>query len=679
MTDKKASQARPNRLIHATSPYLLQHADNPVEWFEWGKEALAKALAEDKPLLVSIGYSSCHWCHVMERESFENPEIAKLMNHHFVCIKVDREERPDIDQVYMDAVQAMGTPGGWPLNVFLTPNQRPFFGGTYFPPDVWRQVLQKVNEAYCQNREKVTEAADELARIVSTEIASRVQTDSREIQFDQGIDEIYSKLDGEFDRTWGGFERSPKFVMPSVWHWILRYHHLKGKQKVIEQIELTLSKIADGGIYDHVGGGFARYSVDAQWFVPHFEKMLYDNAQLVSLYSEAFARTGKGKYKKTVYETFQWLNREMTHPEGGFYSASDADSEGVEGKFYTWTKDEIQKVLRQDAELFCERFGVTEAGNWENGQNILKKVGDDEEFCRQKNLTAMELQDIVDRCKTSLLKERENRVRPARDDKMLAGWNAMMTGGLVDAYHAFADDSFRAAAESNMVFIERRLMDGERLFRSYKDRRSNAEGFLEDYAYVIRACIKLYQAGFDEKWLHKANRLAECAIRGFYDAKDGLFFFTSQNAEKLLARKKELFDNVIPASNGIMAMNLFHLGIMLGKDQWRKMAKQMVDGLSSLIVREPGNMSNWGIADMEINLGMDEVVVLGENAIQRKNTLAQHFLPFAIFAGAESTSSMPMLKGKTPIDNKDTIYVCRNCSCRQPVHQPEEALKLIKH
>ncbi len=669
-------QKKANRLIHATSPYLLQHAYNPVDWHEWDAEAMQKAIAENKPILVSIGYSACHWCHVMERESFEHHELAALMNQHYICIKVDREERPDVDQVYMEAVQAMGINGGWPLNVFLTPDQKPFYGGTYFPPQAWAQVLQNIFQAWQSRRDEITESAEALTNILSTG-DSRHLSQASGVALAEALEKMYRHLERNFDTTWGGFQKAPKFIMPSVWLWLLRYYHLTNQEGALQHVRLTLTKILDGGIYDQVGGGFARYSVDGEWFVPHFEKMLYDNAQLISLYAEAFVVTQNADYKRAVYETFNWLKLEMTHPEGGFYSALDADSEGIEGKYYCWTKPELEQILGKEAALLCDYFGVTDAGNWEHGQNILKRTLPDNLFLEKQNLTTNKWQTSLTQYKNKLLAVRDTRIRPGLDEKILTGWNALMICGLIDAYHAFGDKIFLEVAQRNMQFIEKHVMEEEKVYRSFKGKRSPTEGFLEDYAYLIKACINLYQATCDEVWLGKADKLTTYVVRNFFDAQDGLFFFTSKSAEKLIARKKELFDNVIPASNSVMAMNLHHLGILLDKPEWKTMAEKMVNGLSELMLNEPNYLSNWGIAFLELKATLAEVAIIGKEALEYKNKFHRHYLPFAVYAGAESGSTLPLLKEKIALQDRTTVYVCRNYSCRQPVQDIDAAINLI--
>jgi hypothetical protein len=662
-----------NRLIHSTSPYLLQHAHNPVDWFEWGQEALEKARREDKPILVSIGYSSCHWCHVMERESFEKDDIAQLMNQYYVCIKVDREERPDIDQIYMDAVQALGVHGGWPLNVFLTPDQKPFFGGTYFSPSSWVQVLTNIHNAFQGHRDQIEETAEELRTHLSHSNIERFTQPSLQTELLKDAEVIYETLSKGFDPAWGGMDKAPKFIMPSLWLWLLRYHHLTKNEKALEHVLLTLKRIAMGGIYDQVGGGFARYSVDGHWFAPHFEKMLYDNAQLMSLYSEAYAITRDNEFRTIVYETFDWLQREMTADQGGFYSALDADSEGVEGKYYVWKKNELDALLGPHAEMLTAYFGVKRGGNWEHGNNILIRQYPDEAFLKEYRLTASEWDEILKTGKRTLLRERNKRVKPGLDDKIITAWNAMMIIGLTDAYRAFGDIRFIKAALYNMRFLENELMEGTLLYRSYKERRSAVNGFLDDYAYLIQAFIRLYQVTFDEYWIHRAEAFMNHVVEQFYDAKEGYFHYTAAHAEQLIARRKEIFDNVIPASNSVMAQNLNQLGIILDHPEWKSLSEKMTMPLAHLIRSEPGYMSNWAINYTELKKGLAEVVFTGKDARALRQEFHQHFQPFALSMGTETASELPLLKDK-PADREGTIYVCYNKTCLRPVHTVVEAL-----
>jgi uncharacterized protein len=666
-----------NRLIHSTSPYLLQHAYNPVDWFEWGEEALMKAKQENKPILVSIGYSSCHWCHVMEREVFEKEEMAETMNSYLVCIKVDREERPDVDQVYMDAVQAMGQHGGWPLNVFLTPDQKPFYGGTYFPPQQWAQLLQGVHRAFTERRSEVEESAEQFADHLSKQDTSRFKKSTEELDLKNNLESIYKKLEPAFDKVWGGLDKAPKFIMPSIWLWLLRYHHLTGNQNALDQVILTLKKVAMGGIYDQIGGGFARYSVDGYWFAPHFEKMLYDNAQLMTLYSEAYTITKDPEFKTILDETFEWLQTEMMHPEGGFFSALDADSEGVEGKFYVWTKNELEQILKEDAPLLLEYYSIKAEGNWEHGNNILFRNTAEDKFLAKNNLSASTWQEKLRTHKDKLLEVRDTRIPPGLDDKIITSWNAMMVVGLTDAYKALGDERFLKAALKNIEFIERELMDVLTVYRSYKNKRSATPGFLDDYAYLIQAFVKLYQVTFNEYWIKRAELLTTYTIDHFIDDTDGFFHYSSKHSEKLIAAKKEIFDNVIPASNSIMAQNLLHLGIILDKPELKTMAENMVNSISYLITNEPNYMSNWGIVFTEMKKGMAEISFVGSESLQLSREYHQSYQPFSLSMGATSESHLPLLEGKVVIKDRSTIYVCYNKTCQRPVHSVEEALPLI--
>ena len=663
----------PNRLIHSTSPYLLQHAHNPVDWYEWGTEALEKAVKEDKPILVSIGYSSCHWCHVMERESFEKENIAEVMNKFFVCIKVDREERPDIDQIYMEAVQLLGVNGGWPLNVFLTPLQKPFFGGTYFASQTWIEILNNINRAYRGNRKQIEDSAEELRLHLLTSEVERYKQKPVDSDLIPDLNEIYNKFQMKFDKKWGGLDKEPKFIMPSIWLFLLRLSHVTKNQEALDHVIFTLKKIAMGGIYDQVGGGFSRYSVDRYWFAPHFEKMLYDNAQLISLYSEAYAITKNSLFKTVVYETFDWLKREMINPDGGFYSALDADSEGVEGKFYTWRKTELQEVLGADEPLISSYYGVKDQGNWEHGGNILMQTQDEDQFLKEKALLSDDWTTLLEKTKDRLLSVRKKRIRPGLDDKIISGWNAMMVCGLTDAYRVFKDKKFLQAALENIHFIENELMDGNKLYRSHKNKRSNTPGFLDDYAYVIQAHIKLYQVTFNEHWILRASKMIEYSLDKFFDSSDGFFFYTSSDSEQLISRKKEIFDNVIPSSNAVMAQNLNYLSIFFDRDDWRKTALSMTDSLSHLIKGETGYMSHWAIVYTEIKKGLAEIVLAGKNINALRADLQQNYFPFSLVQGTENGSELPLLKGKTAVDGKPTIYVCYNKTCKLPVHTIDAA------
>lgn len=667
-----------NNLIHATSPYLLQHAHNPVDWYEWGHEALEKAKKEDKPVLVSIGYSSCHWCHVMERESFEQESVAEVMNSFFVCIKVDREERPDIDQIYMDAVQALGVNGGWPLNVFLTPDQKPFFGGTYFSPQVWVQVLTNINTAYRTRKDDIVASAESLAGHLAGQGINQYKRKADQEDFRKLIDTMYFQLEKKFDKTRGGLDRAPKFIMPSVWLWLLRYAHITQNETARNHTLFTLCKIMQGGIYDQVGGGFARYSVDGEWFAPHFEKMLYDNAQLLSLYSEAYAVSKDEDLKSVVFDTYDWLLREMTSNDGGFYSALDADSEGIEGKYYTWPYQEVLDTVLPDYHaLVIEYFNLKPEGNWEHGQNILLRTNNIQSLIKKHNLSEADFNRIISSVRRKLLAIREFRIKPGLDDKILTGWNAMMIAGLLDAYNAFGELRFLGSAIANIQFIEKNLIEGTIAYRSFKGKRSATEGFLEDYGYLIQAYLKLYQTTFDERWLTKAVTFTEYVLKNFYDQQEEYFFYTSAQSEKLIARKKEIFDNVIPSSNGIMVQNLFHLGTLLDREDWKTMAVTMTAQLSHLITQEPDYMSNWGIVLTELKTGMAEIAFTGSEYLSLRKEFRKNYEPFTLLMGANKKSILPLLQGKASDLADSMIYVCFDKTCKLPVNTVTDALKQL--
>jgi len=669
----------PNRLIQAASPYLLQHATNPVDWYEWGSEALTKAKQEQKPILVSIGYSACHWCHVMEHESFENQAIAELMNVHLVCVKIDREERPDIDQIYMEAVQAMGISGGWPLNVFLTPEQKPFYGGTYFPPKNWAQLISSLAHTFKIKRDEINASADELTNHLNVNDLHRfAKQDSIDVN-QEDINKMVGILHSRFDNVWGGLDKSPKFVMPSIWHFLLKHYAINpaAHKQSLAMVELTLKKIHQGGIYDQLGGGFSRYSVDAEWFAPHFEKMLYDNAQLLSLYSEAYSITNNNDYKKVVYETVGWLTREMTHKEGGLFSALDADSEGVEGKFYTWTYEELIDALVDKSSVLPEYFNATKEGNWEHERNILIRSENDARFMSEYNINKHDLDILVTQGKQKLMEARAKRIRPGLDDKIICSWNAMTIKGLLDAYNAFGDKQFLQFAQGVINFIESNLIADDKVFRTFKNKRSTTEGFLEDYAFLIQAYIALYQSTFNESYLSSAKNWCEYTLTSFFDDEEKFFHFTSIYAEPLIARKKEIFDNVIPASNSVMATNLYHLGVLLDLTDWKEKAETMVKKLASTIVKEPGYMSNWGILLQQLLIGLTEIVIVGTNCESLRMELMKHHLPYSLFSGTIQASNLPLFEGREATDDKTRIYVCHNKTCLLPVENITDTILQI--
>jgi hypothetical protein len=676
----------PNRLINATSPYLLQHAHNPVDWYAWGEEALQTAKKKDKPILVSIGYSACHWCHVMERESFENEAIAEIMNRHFVCIKIDREERPDVDAIYMDAVQAMGTQGGWPLNVFLTPNAHPFYGGTYFPPQYWADLLEKIAQVFKDNRAELEKSAEQFRDAIAKSEIQKYGLNEQYADFRaEDLDTMFIKLSKDFDTQRGGIQKAPKFPMPSIWAFLLHYSHTtkhaEYKAEALNQLKLTLTEIAKGGIYDQIGGGFARYSVDGDWFAPHFEKMLYDNGQLVSLYAQAYSATQDELYKKTVYETIRFTVRELTSPEGGFYAALDADSAGMEGKYYVWTHAEIEQILADEAErqLFCAYYNTSSEGNWEHGYNILHRRLSDSEFAQKHALSLEALEEKVKQWKQTVHQSQVKRIRPGLDDKILTAWNALMLKGLADAYRVFGEAEFLDMAVENAYFLKHNLWNGTHLYRTYKNGQASLMGYLEDYATLIEAFITLYLANFDKQWLEFAKTLTDYTIENFYDTEEGLFFFTDRQGEALIARKKEIFDNVIPASNSIMARNLQLLGLFYAEERYTTIAAQMLTQVRRILLQNAEYLANWAQVYALLTQPIAEVVIVGEDYQFFRETFEKVYHPAKILTGSPVPSdALPLLEYRGLRNDLTTIYVCFNRTCQLPVNTVEEAWAMIR-
>lgn len=665
----------PNRLINQSSPYLLQHANNPVDWFPWGEEALSKAMTENKLILVSIGYSACHWCHVMEHESFEDEEVAEIMNKYFVCIKIDREVRSDIDQIYMNAVQLMTGAGGWPLNCFCLPDQRPIYGGTYFRKNDWKNLLKNLAEFWKKKPDEAIEYAVRLTDGIqqSENVIKKVGSVEYTIQ---DLLSIFEPWKRSFDLVDGGFNRAPKFPMPNNWQFMLRYAHLMKDDAAHTAVRVTLQKMAFGGIYDQIGGGFARYSVDGKWHVPHFEKMLYDNAQLVSLYSEAYQYTPDSLYKDVVYESLAFIERELTSPEGGYYSALDADSEGVEGKFYTFTKSELIEILGDDADWFCNYYQVTEAGNWEEEHtNILMREFDDTEFASELGIDTSELKTKIDVLKSKVLLARSSRVRPGLDDKILAAWNGMMLKAYTDAYRVFGEEKFIEKALKNADFIFQKLFINNRLQRVYPFDNDDWKGaFLDDYAFIIEALIGLYEVTFEEVYLKKAKDLTDISIIEFYDPESGMFYYTSASGEQLIARKLELMDNVIPASNSVMANNLFKLGHFFDDQTYLDMSDQMLRNIHPNIKTYASAYSNWASLLMYKIFGLYEIAITGSASDGKRKEIEKYYIPNKILLGG-TTGTLPLLNDKWHAETK--VYVCRNKTCLLPVKEVIDAIKQI--
>ena len=639
---------------------------------------MSKARAENKPILVSIGYSACHWCHVMERESFEQESVAAVMNENLVCIKVDREERPDIDAIYMDAVHLMGVRGGWPLNVFLMPNAKPFYGVTYLPPQNWTQLVHSIRNAFDNHRAELTQSAEGFAQSLQMSELDKYGLKSVESDYSvASLDGMFERLKAQFDRQDGGMDRAPKFPMPSIYKFLLRYYDITQNPEALAQIELTLNRMALGGIYDHVGGGWARYSVDSQWFIPHFEKMLYDNAQLLSVYAEAYALTQNPLYADRLRHTFTWLISEIRSEEGGFYSALDADSEGVEGKFYVWRAEELQEILGDDFVWFACLYDITDGGNWEHGLNHLHLTQDMEAVAKAKGIYSENFQeDYYDTLK-KLETHRRQRIRPGLDDKILASWNGLLLKGLADTYRALGHEPIRDQAVTLAVFLRNNMLKDGKLFHSYKAGKATIPGFLEDYAAVAEGLVALYQISFDETWLRLAEKLLDETIANFYDEAEGFFFFTDAQAEELIARKKELLDNVIPSSNSILAYALYETGILLDRADFVEKADAMLNKMSRLLETDIQVATNWAALYAQRISPTAEIVIVGPDYEDLRKDLDHFFVPNKVVAGAKSMSNLPLLEGRTPVNNRTVIYVCFNKTCQMPVHSVEEALKLL--
>lgn len=663
-----------NKLINETSPYLLQHAHNPVNWYPWGEEALQIAKAENKLILVSVGYSACHWCHVMERESFENEEVAQIMNDYFVCIKVDREERPDVDQIYMNAVHLMRGQGGWPLNCFAMPDGRPVFGGTYFPKDQWMHTLKTLHHSFREEPQKFEDYAQNLLNGISRSEVILQENDS-DLFIENDVHEIQRNIARSFDRVVGGFGGAPKFPLPIGLEFLQVYGEVFNDEKSIEFVELTLNKMAKGGIYDQIGGGFARYSVDKIWLVPHFEKMLYDNGQLVSLYAKAYQLNPKPLYKKTIEQTLKFIERELTHEEGGFYSALDADSEGVEGKFYVWSKQDIEGVLGERSDLYCNAYNISEEGNWE-GSNIPNREKSFSELANQFQLSEEEIARELEQANMQLLAARAQRVRPGLDDKILTSWNALMLSGYIDAFAALNNDKYLDIAEKNASFIFEKLGDQKgKLFRTYKNGTAKIDAFLDDYALYLKSLVQLYQITFNKKYLDWSQLILKYTLDQFLDTSSSMFYYTEKD-DSLVARKMELSDNVIPAANSVMAHLLMDLGLILSKDDWIALSKKMLINMQDQLKTGQVYYANWDLLLIRHVQSHKEVVIMGNESVEFTREFQKHWKFNVVFIGSEKESYLEAMKNRF-VEGKTMIYVCENKACKLPVKSIDEALSLM--
>jgi uncharacterized protein len=679
------SQPRPaNRLASETSPYLLQHAHNPVDWYPWSPEAFELARREDKPVLLSVGYSACHWCHVMERESFENDEIAALMNRLFVSIKVDREERPDVDQIYMQAVQSMTGRGGWPMTVFLTPDGVPFYGGTYFPPEdrhgmpAFPRLLRSIADAYHSRRGEVLEAGRQLVEAMGQ---SGRLTGSTSLLTRDVLVRAYMGLGGEFDERDGGLGQAPKFPQPMTWEAVLRVGRRTADARGLEMLQLTLTRMARGGIYDQLGGGFHRYSVDGQWLVPHFEKMLYDNAQLASLYLHAWLATGDGLYRRVAEETLDYVRREMTHPAGGFYSAQDADSEGVEGKFFVWSPEEMRAVLDDPAlaRVALAYWGVDDGPNFE-GRSILFVPRDPEEVAGTLGMTTDELATAIARARALLHAARETRVHPGLDDKVLASWNGLMLAAFAEGAAVLGRADYLAVAVRNAEFLTRQMVRDGRLLRSWKDGQARITGYLEDYAMVGVGLLALYEATFDRRWLDESRRLAEEALRLFWSADRNAFFDTGYDQEALVVRPRNLFDNAVPSGTSVAIDWLLRLAVILGEERYEATALAALRPMADLMQRYPSGFGRY-LSALDFHLGpVAEVALVWPRGQERAvapllDTVFGRYQPNRVVVGATegdpAGAGLPLLAERPAVGGRPTAYVCQHYVCQLPVTEPD--------
>ena len=672
-----------NDLIHETSPYLLQHAHNPVDWKAWNSETLKKAKENQKLILISIGYAACHWCHVMEHESFEDQHVAQVMNENFTNIKVDREERPDVDQVYMNAVQLMTGRGGWPMNVIALPDGRPIWGGTYFKKEQWISALTQISNLYKENPEKLVEFAEKLEQgIKSMDI---VNLNTNDPIFENGfIQEATNKWSQQFDHYNGGMNRAPKFMMPNNYQFLLRYAYQNNDNKLMEFVNLTLTKMAYGGVYDQLGGGFSRYSVDTIWHVPHFEKMLYDNAQLVSLYSDAYLNTKIPLYKDVVTETLAFVEQEMMTENGAFYSSYDADSNTKDGKleegaYYVWQEEELKSALNEDFHLFSDYYNINDYGFWEHNNYVLIRKIDDQSFIKKHNITSEVLSNKKKTWKQTLLKLRDFRSKPRLDDKSLTSWNALMLKGFVDAYKVFGDNHYLEIALKNTQFIiGNQYREDGGLFHSYKNGKSTINGYLEDYATTIEAFLSLYEQTLNDTWLITARDLANYVFDHFQDDNSKMFYFTSDEDDSLVSRSIEYMDNVIPASNSIMAKNLFKLSHYFDNAHFSKTATTMLNNVKPEIINYASGNSNWLDLMLNYTFPFYEVAIVGNDVSSKLSELNTFYIPNKLIAGSNKENSFPLLKNRYQ-ENKTLIYVCVDNSCKLPVSEVDEALALLKN
>jgi len=680
-----------NSLAKETSPYLLQHAHNPVDWYPWGNEALDKAKKENKIILVSIGYAACHWCHVMERESFENEQTAKFMNEHFVNIKIDREERPDLDHIYMDAVQAISGSGGWPLNVFLTPEKKPFYGGTYFPPvqaynrSSWIEVLEGLVQAWKEKKHEIEAQAENLtAYLTQSNNIGQVKNTAIDIP----THELFTKADcytiyenslKNADKEWGGFGNAPKFPQTFTIQYLLQYYHFTRTKDALQQALLSIDKMLQGGIYDHVAGGLARYSTDREWLAPHFEKMLYDNALLIIVLCDAFQITNDKKYEQAIQKTIAFVQDELLDEAGGFYAALDADSEGVEGKYYVWQKSEIEKILGNEAAMFCEYFDVSTDGNWEE-TNILRTLIPTDEFAKAKGINKNDFAQAIEILLQKLKQVRSKRIKPLLDDKIILGWNALMLTAVSKAAAVLQDTTYKALAEKNYQFIfsSFKKSDGFELQHTFKNGIAKYPAFLDDYAYLIEACISVYEINFDTTYLVHAQGWCNYVIDHFSDEENKYFFYTNKTQDDIIVRKKEIYDGAVPSGNAIMAINLFKLSVIFDTADWRKRALDMLAGILPMALKYPTSFGVWSRFLLLQVAGLQEISIVGEKFLSLNEKISIACIPNKLaMCSFVDNNDFPMLAYRFR-ENQTLAYLCHNYVCTAPFDSAEEVMMAVR-
>ncbi|WP_396635584.1 thioredoxin domain-containing protein [Maribacter sp. R77961] len=671
-----------NSLIKETSPYLLQHAHNPVNWEAWNPEVLKRAKTTNKPLLISIGYAACHWCHVMEHECFEDEEVAKVMNENFINIKIDREERPDIDHIYMDALQMMTGSGGWPLNIIALPDGRPYWGATYVKKEDWITVLTQLSTLYTTEPDKVITYARNMAEGIKQINLVETNTDTNSYSLEE-LKKCVEKWSGYFDTFLGGYKRAPKFMMPVNLDFLLHYAISQKSESILEYVNTTLNRMAYGGIFDHVDGGFSRYAVDTKWHVPHFEKMLYDNGQLISLYAKSYASTENPLYKEVTEKTIHFVTSELRNEKGAFYSSLDADSLNdfgklEEGAYYVWKAQELKRLLKDDYPVFKDYYNINSYGLWEHENYVLIRDQSDDEIARKHHIDTIELKSRIRRSLELLSKERKKRDYPRLDDKILTSWNGLLLKGLVDAARYLENDSYLSLALENAEFILENLTkpDGS-LYHNHKEGTSTINGYLEDYASVIDAFIGLYEITFDEKWLLNSKRLTDYCIDNFYDAKSSLFFFSSTQDAFVIRRTIEIADNVVPASNSIMALNLLRLSKVFQKTAYKITYQKMLKNVEPNFDDNPQNYANWLHLILLEKLPFYEIAIVGDDYKEKAQTLTKAYLPNTIITGTQKKSELPLLKNRF-VAGSTHIYICQEGSCKLPLTQTKEVLTLLR-